>query len=340
MQVKNLEVKFKNDIENIPYYVYGGKNQGPSIFISAGMHGNEINGVYLIKNFVEWLNQNVDEESFVGTIFIVPLLNPSAFAKKRRSHPIDNRDLNRAFDVLRSNNLDSITSNNQINSISEQIAFQLTEEIFEKCIMGIDFHDSGKYAQFVPHTRIHKNDLDNCVSCTRSMARVFGTKYILEREGDAGMMAVALNNLFNIPVITVEIGGGLMIDSHLVDVGLKGIRNILYSYRMIPGSISLPKEQFVINKRYIIRALTAGVIQLSVQLGDKVKKGTLIGELYDPISQSISKIYAPVTGQIFSRWRENQVEGGVNICSMIGDEAVSQDEIIRFSNFVVEEIRE
>lgn len=179
MTLKKFTVTYGGQITEIPYYEIIGKSAGKSVFISAGIHGNEINGIFLVRNFVEWCKVNLDESKLAGKILIFPVLNPHGFAERIRQVPEDGKDLNRQF-------FDTTPK-----SMSEQIAYDLTHNFLKDCDMGVDIHDSGNYAMYVPHARIHLTDGDKCKSCSRELARIFGTENILERDGLQGMMAVA-----------------------------------------------------------------------------------------------------------------------------------------------------
>lgn len=328
MELKKIEVKNGVKTLEVPYYEFVGKKDGPSVFISAGMHGNEINGVYLVGKFIEWTRKELQSEKLGGRILIFPVLNPEAFSAKSRVSPVDWKDLNRQFNI------------ESPGSISEQLAYDLRHKYFKSCQMGIDIHDSGNYAVYTPHARIHISDEDNCVSCTRNMARIFGTEYILEREGDKRMMAVSLNEKLNTPVITVEIGGRQILHPHILDIGLKGIMNVLYSNGMLDGSLNLPKKQYLVSNRYLVRSLKSGFITFKVDLGQHVQKGEIIGEMYYPIEQESVYIKSPIDGRVFSIWADNQVKSGVNICSFITDKKDNSVDLIEFENFSIESIKE
>lgn len=358
MELKNHKVKLNELETSIPYYHLVGKDGGNKLFISAGIHGNEVNGIFAVQKIVEWIEAEQVEEHLKGELYIFPVLNPSGVRAATRVVPEDGKDLNRQF----GENLEEIDE-----TFSEVIAHSLVENFLGKCNMGIDFHDAGDGAILIPHTRIHKNDADKCVSCSRELARYFGTQYIVERDGDMKMMAVALNNKYKVPVITVEIGGAQMIYPDTESVALRGIKNVLVANSMYPGKMDVPDKQYVIERRIGIRSANPSILQLDVKLGDMVKRGDRIGWRYvvgegygsgttggtgdggstgsadGPTSESRSpnskrsEILAPEDGVIFSIWPNNLVPADRTFLSVvdIGCDNPEEKGIVELEDLVV-----
>lgn len=298
MEIQYVEVINKKQTIRIPYIEFAGRESGPHMFISGGMHGNEVNGIAIVKEILEWLKKKNMQNRIKGKITVLPILNVSGFMRNIRRVPEDNADLNRAFNA------------DNADTLSKKIAKTLIKEIFAKCDFGVDFHDAGKGATLLPHVRIHKNDDLRCVSCSRGFAQIFGTKIILERQGDPGMLAVALQNDHNIPVITVEVGGERVAVHQYHGVCIDGIKNLLISQGMIDGTITVPEEQFILYGRYGIRAPTAAFIQIDAALGDTIHKGDRIGTMYDPVTVSSEEIVSPMCGLLFSKRMTNLIRRG------------------------------
>jgi predicted deacylase len=305
MDLKFLDIKYGPHSVTLPYYEVIGKKSGPTAFISGGMHGDEINGIELVKKFVSWAKKDKLHEKLQGSLIIFPVLNPSGFEHLSRHVKEDRRDLNRQFGIT------------EPKSLAQQIAFVLTHEFFRKCDFGIDCHDSGGSLVLIPHTRIHKSKKSKSYSSTHQMAQTFGTKLILERTGSKNMMAVALNRLYSTPVITVEIGGARQIFPEYIKTGLDGIRNVLISQKMIEGTIKTHKRQYAIKERFGVRVETAGSIKFDVKIGQTIHKGDKIATLSNPITQKETILKAPMCGFIFSLRHENQVKKGAMIYSVL-----------------------
>ena len=174
----------------IPVFIAKGSNPGKTIFISAGIHGDEVNGIEVLHHFMS----TIDPYKLHGIVIFLPVLNPWGFREKSRYIPFDNKDLNRSF-------------NQKGSSISFKIADSLMKKVIEKCDFGIDLHD-GRTNILLPHPRIFRNDKSKFL---KELSHAFGTDIILEREGDPGMMAVEAFKTNKIPVMTIEVGGAMVI---------------------------------------------------------------------------------------------------------------------------------
>lgn len=323
-----LELKYCN-ISNrrfslsVPYFEIKGISDGPTVFISAGMHGDEINGIFLVRKFLEWAEQSKLESTLKGRLFVLPVLNLSGFGLGKRYVAEDGKDLNRQF------------GKNSEESFSALIANGLLEEILSKCDMGIDFHDAGSGAVLLPHARIHITDKDECVSCSRALARVLGTQFILERRGFPSMMAVYMNNQLDKPVITVEIGGAKQLHSELIEIGMKCIRNFLITNNMIAGELIIPECQYILHSRTTIRASYSAIIQFKHKLGEWVEDGQEIASLYNPETARIEPLLATKAGVLFSVWPSNQVRKGVQICSIVNTRSrnMASEGLVKMENY-------
>ena len=283
-----LKIKIDKKEISIPYFEFTGKQKGKTCVITGGMHGDEINGIALVKEFLEHCNSSNIEKKLNGRLFVIPILNQSGFERITRTVAHDNKDLNRSFEK-------------KTKTATNLIANKLVEKFYSQADLGIDCHDSGKRSVLIPHVRIHSSKNKICHECTREMGFAFGSKIIIERPGKRGMLAVEMGKKFDIPVVTVEIGGGLKLMPKYVDEGLTGILNMLKSHKMIPGKPKLPKKQFFLKDRYGIIAPETGIISFHVKLGDRVHSGDNIGSLYIPSKNKIVKLIAPMCGIIFSR---------------------------------------
>lgn len=295
--------KFSNEIE---YYTFKGNKEGSKMFISGGMHGNEINGIFAAKNIVDFLIQNNIEEKLSGEITVVPCLNPSGFVNKQRYVAEDNKDLNRSFGI------------SSPTTYSEYHAKKLWDEIFLQCDYGIDFHDSGGNLVLLPHSRIHKTAVG--MNCSREMGQLFGTQIILERDGKKGMLAVELFKQLQKNILTIEIGGAQNIFYEYKDLAFEGVKNLLGYLKMYDFEINLPEKQYTLLHRFGISLDYSAMIAPKVGLGDKVHEGDLIANTYNPLTYTTEKITAPMTGFVLSRIFNNQVKQDETFISILETE--------------------
>lgn len=305
MYQKKLPITFEKQTVFIPYVEIEGKEEGRHIFISGGMHGNEVNGIMAVQEFLKWAKEKNLNEKIKGKITVLPLLNPTAFSHAQRDVYEDGRDLNRSFGV------------DKPTTLSEKIAQDLTERIFKHCEMGIDCHDSGKGLALVPHTRIHVNEDIGCVNCTREMGQLIGTDVVVERKGEVGMLAVEMDRKYFVPIVTIELGGSQKIENRFLKRALRGIKNVLVANEMIQGEIMVPDKQFILMDRYGVQVKKASIIEFDVMLGDEVHVDQKIGILFDPFTNTRQDIISPMCGIIFSLWTKNQVKSGQTIYSIL-----------------------
>ena len=293
---KLVVAHYKQKKLELPIIIAKGRREGKTCFISAAIHGDEINSIETINQFLKWLNIN----KVKGTIIIIPLLNPWGFRARTRYIPFDNLDLNRCF-------------GKKGNSVSYQIAENLMKEIIARCNYGIDLHDGSKNI-LLPHPRIFKEDKSPIL---REMSYALGTDIILEREGLPGMMAIEAFHKLNLPVLTVEIGGALIINDNFIEQGVRGINNILIYNDNMQGTLDLPMRQFFLQDREGYLAHFAGILHIEVELGEAIKKGQVIAVLHDPLENKKSIIKAREHGVVFSIRKDAIIEKGETILSIL-----------------------
>ena len=285
---KNLE---------IPLIVVQGHREGKTCFISAGIHGDEINAIETINRFLKGLSIN----RVRGTIILLPLLNPWGFKQKTRYIPFDNLDLNRCF-------------GKSGKTVSYQIAATLMKEVITKCDYGIDLHDSGSKNILLPHPRIFKGDKSQIL---REMSYALGTDIILEREGLPGMMAIESFKHLNVPVLTVEIGGALLINEDFIIQGVRGINNILIYHDNLQGILDLPMQQFFLQERQGYGAPLSGILHIEVELGEAVKKEQVLARIHDPINDNQHILRSKDHGVVFSIRKDALIDKGESVLSVL-----------------------
>jgi uncharacterized protein len=300
---KQLTIRYNNITNTIPYILFSGDKPGPKLFISGGMHGNEVNGIYYVNELIKYFETIDITESLNGEIYLIPILNPSGFQQRSRYIAEDGKDLNRSFGI------------NTPTNYSQYHAKVLWDEIFSKCDYGIDFHDSGSGSILLPHTRIDKNSSNKSLS--RKIGQLFGTEIILERDGRSGMLAIELYKQLKKIVLTVEIGGGQIIYDQYRDLVFNGVKNVLSLLQMKNYEIIIPKHQYTLLYRFGIKSQEAGLIRFDIELGEKVKEGQKIGEIYNPITMNTYDLISPFTGWVFSQLYTNQIKKNQKFISIL-----------------------
>jgi uncharacterized protein len=257
--------------------VYRSKKPGPTILVLGGLHGDEINGVEIVRKSI---NEKLFDRLKCGAIIAIPLLNVYGFINFSRDLP-DGKDINRSF------------PGNSKGSLASRVAKQLTQHILPLVDIGIDFHTGGKSIHNVPQVRIDSN-LPN----SEALARVFDSPFIVKSKVIPRSLRKECSRL-KIPMLVFEGGESLRIHKESVKVGVQGIKNILVHYKMIVGVSKTEKNNIFIKESHWIRANYAGIFKPQVEAGEFVAKGRIIGVISTPFETRIKKIKARKDGYIF-----------------------------------------
>jgi len=293
---------------HIPLSILMGEKEGKKCFISAGVQGDEINGITLVQR----MYHSLSPEKITGDIIFLPVVNTSGFHQKTRYVPEDKKDLNRAF--------------GRGTTKSNIIAKAIFDRIVKISDFGIDCHDSGQEDVLIPHSRIHVDQQGVCSDgCTLEYGKLFGTKIMLQREGSRGMLAIEAFKQLNKPVLTTEVGGGLVLFKEYLKIGEQGIKNILIHHGMLRGKIILPKEQYVITdeNRLQYNANLEGILHKNVVLGQDLHKGDLIASIHNPLTEETEEIRSEHCGFVFSLKIQDKINKGENITSILQTQACS-----------------
>ncbi len=301
-----MKVRIPGKILEIPYIRIKGKKGDQRCVISGGVHGDEVNGIALVQRFIEHCKKSKIENHLRGELIIFPILNQSGFEEHTRLVTYDKKDLNRAFQRKQ-------------KTASPLIANALEKHFYSKADIAIDCHDSGKRNVLIPHTRVHWGEGKNCEECTKEMAKAFGSKIIVERKGKPGMLAIEMMKKYNLPVLTIEIGGALKVANKFLNEGLDGIINILKHMQMLPGHPKIPRTQYYLQNRFGVVAKDAGLIKLTKKLGQRVHRGDKVGTIYVPEKAKTTDLISPMCGLLFSIQYADQVSQGEIMYSILED---------------------
>ena len=288
----------------IPILIASGSRDGKTIFISAGIHGDEINGIEVLQRFIN----NLDVTALAGTIIFLPLINVSGFKAKDRYVQYDGKDLNRCF------------PGDDRGTVSEQIAHTLFKEVVSRCELGIDIHDSGRGSVLLPHPRAHiRDDTGGYDSAYLDVVSAFGTDIIMLCEGIEGVLAIEASKDFGLPAFTVEIGGAMILWEEFIQRALVGLNNILIYQGMLAGKMILPREQFLIpgEDDISIKAKMEGILKLRTKLGKVVGKGEELAEIYNPITSERDIISAKECGVVHDLNVSAKVNEGEDVVGVL-----------------------
>ncbi len=248
----------------IPVKIIRGKEDGPTMFVSAAIHGDEINGVESIKRLIAHRKLL---SSIKGTLIAVPIINVFGFNRNVRYLP-DRRDLNRSF------------PGSKQGSLAARIAHIFMNEIVLKCQYGIDLHTGSSHRFNLPQIRGDFNNPE-----IEALAEQFGVPVILHSNLRDGSLREAAN-AENIKILLFEGGEALRYDEKSICAAEKGILTVMCAIGMLDAKmvkLKLPKKKvFKAKTSHWIRAPKSGSLQVRKKIGNKVIKGQILGVITNP----------------------------------------------------------
>jgi len=264
----------------IPVEVVRGKEDGPVLFVSAAIHGDEINGSEAIKRL---LGRRKLLSKLKGTLLAVPIVNVFGFNQNSRYLP-DRRDLNRSF------------PGSSTGSLAGQVANVFMEEIVSKATHGIDLHTAAIHRTNLPQIRAYLDDRE-----TQRLARAFGVPVVINsniRDGSLRQSAAEMG----IPMLLFEGGEALRYEEKVINSAIRGILSTMASIGMIEGEKVSRKQQnkevFIARSSHWVRSPHSGSLRVRKQLGKMVKKGDLLGVVSNPFGREKVEVRATKTGII------------------------------------------
>jgi len=265
----------------IPVHVVKGKKTGPRLFISAAIHGDEINGVEIIRRL---LNLPVLKR-LTGTIIAVPIVNVHGLINQSRYLP-DRRDLNRSF------------PGTEKGSLAARLANLFMQEIVSQSTHGIDIHTGAIHRDNLPQVRANLDDEQ-----TEKLARAFDVPVIISSNLRDGSLRESAAE-YGIPMLLYEAGEALRFDEVSIRAGVKGIINVMRTLEMLPPTRRKSKkhiEPVVARSSSWVRAPDSGILRTMVPLGCRVKKDTLLGIVSDPFGEKETNITSSYSGIVIGR---------------------------------------
>ncbi len=260
---------------NIPVEVVRGKKDGPILFISGAIHGDEINGVEIVRRILA--KKSLD--SIKGTLIAVPIVNVFGFNTKSRYLP-DRRDLNRCFPGAEN------------GSLAAQVAHTFMTKIVSHCTHGIDFHTAAINRINLPQIRACLDEPE-----TMGMAKAFEMPVVLHSELRDGSLRSAMKDK-GIPTLLFEGGEALRFNERVIKSGVQGAISVMRQIGMLRPlkSKPQPKDIFVARSSHWIRAPHSGILTPKKKLGERVEKGETLGIISNPFGSEKNNIVARRTG--------------------------------------------
>ncbi len=262
-------------IFKIPVYVFNGHEPGPSVLLLAGMHGDEINGIEIIRRLI---TRTDVRHPLRGSVIAIPIINQISFLYGSRDLP-DGRDLNRCFPGTRS------------GSLGSQIAYDLMNQVIPQIDFGVDFHTGGARICNYPQIRcVFGNETNLDLAKRFSAPQVINSPF---RDSTLRKEAAKKGK----SILVFEGGESSRFDYFAINEGINGCLRLLKSLDMIDG-IFPDNVPVYINKSSWLRAKGSGLFHTSKSNGSHIRKGDLLGMICSPYGEVEQKLSAPYDGYI------------------------------------------
>ncbi|TYA60118.1 succinylglutamate desuccinylase/aspartoacylase family protein [Formosa maritima] len=263
-----------------PVIIERSKKPGPTILFTAGLHGDEINGVDIVRQLI---SRKINKPKR-GTIICIPILNVFGFLNGSRFFP-DGRDLNRSF------------PGSENGSLASRVAHKLMHEVIPEVDLVIDFHTGGASRFNAAQIRIVDNQpqLDE-------LANIFGAPFVLYSKHIVKSFRNACFQLEK-PVLLYEGGKSSFVNDNISKVGIEGVKRILSHFDMLNSKIKSnpPKIGTVfVEKSKWIRAKKSGMFKAKIAINTKVKVNDVLGQITDPFGKIHHTVKSTIDGYVIN----------------------------------------
>ena len=289
--------------ESLPVKVINGRAYGPHVWLSAAIHGDELNGIQIIQKVLRQL----DAKSLRGAVIAVPIVNPLGFIIQSRYLP-DRRDLNRSF------------PGSSRGSSASRLAHLFMTEIVDQCSVGIDLHTATNHRTNIPQIRA---DLDD--PATLKLTKAFGAPFSIHaklRDGSLRQAAVEREKT----MLLYEAGQAHRFDDEAVDVGVTGVLRSLRSLGMVDARLPRNKGTTLIRTTRWVRARRGGIAECLVKLGDRVEEDQPVALISDAFGARPTQVRATVSGHVIAMLLRPLVNSGDALVHIAAEAGPGGDE--------------
>ncbi|KAB1196824.1 MULTISPECIES: succinylglutamate desuccinylase/aspartoacylase family protein [Haloferax] len=302
---------YLGDPVEIPVTIINGAHAGPSVFMNAALHGDELNGVKVMQE----VSSRYDPAEIHGTLVCIHVANVPGYLAQQRYIPIYDLDLNRSFPGRDGANT------------AERMANQIYRHFVEPCDIGIDFHTSTRNRTTMYHVRADMSRPE-----VARLARAFGANLILSGEAEANSLrTVATND--GIPTITVEMGRAHRFQPALVERALDGVESVLAEYGVLPDEpVSWPGWTRIIDSamdKTWLRADVGGLVEMQYGEVPLVYEGDTICTISDHFKTRETRVEAPFTGLVVGVLQNPVAAPGHPLCHLVSVDDATLREIER-----------
>jgi len=289
---------YLGDPVRIPVTIINGADPGPTVLLSAAAHGDELNGIEVVRAVAhDW-----DHTNLQGTLVCLPVLNVPGFLFQERYLPIYDRDLNRSF------------PGSPTGTSARRMAHQIYRNFIAPCDLGLDFHTSTRGRNNMLHVRADMDD-----TAVARLAHAFGTNVIIAGEGPSGSLRQEASE-DGIPTITIEMGEAHRFQRPLIDEALDGVASVFAEYDLHPAeAVHWPGWRTVIDtdEKTWLRAEVGGLVEMHAERGDLVAVDEPICTISNPFKEDQTQLLAPFDGLLVGVLENPVVYPGNPICHLV-----------------------
>lgn len=269
VRVKSKIARLPSGTEiELPIYVYRSKKSGPVVLLSGGLHGDEVDGIEIVRRMLE---RNTFDHLECGSVIAIPVMNIYGFLNFSREVP-DGKDINRSF------------PGNAGGSLAARVAHFLTKEVLPVIDCGVDFHTGGASRFNFPQVRYAATDPN-----AEALARAFGSPVMLQ----SGLIEKSLRKQAfrkGKTILVYEGGESLRLDEEIVEEGINGALRLLKHLKMLPTAPAQLVNSVRCEKSVWVRAKRSGIYKGLIKSGMPVAKGDLLGYITDPFGEFSVKL--------------------------------------------------
>lgn len=293
-----ISESYLGDPIRVPVTIVNGTEAGPTVFLTAAAHGDELNGIEVVRSVAaDW-----DHTDLRGTLVCLPVLNVPGFLFQERYLPILDRDLNRSF------------PGSPDSTSAKRMAHELYTNFIAPCDLGLDFHTSTRGRNNMLHVRADMSE-----EAVSRLAKSFGSNVIIDSEGPDGSLRTEATEA-GIPTITVEMGEAHRFQRDLIDRAIDSVASVLAEYGVYPlDSVHWPGWRTVIDadEKTWLRAETGGLVDMHHERGALVTEDDAICTISNPFRQDAATVRSPFDGLLVGVLENPVVYPGNPLCHLV-----------------------
>jgi predicted deacylase len=297
---------------SIPIVVIKGQRPGPTLYLQAGLHGDEVTGIQILTSTIGRMNPDAAR----GTIIAVPVANPLAYITRSRGYALEERgpiDLNRIF------------PGSEHGLSSERIAYYLFTRFVSTADLTVDIHSALSGCDIYPFTYIDPDDDESKTLQLRTrLARALGTPMVYHKARGSKLGTSAMTgsiatqaDAVGKPVLSLEMGESGRVSAHRIEGAVSGVMNMMRAYGVLDGEAFEQPEQTRFSHIAVVHSEHAGLLTSKVELGQKVEPGQALAAVTDPMSGRRWDVTATAAGTVLRLMRMSPIGTGAEVAWVV-----------------------